>query len=639
MTIIPQATATPGAAASSATTIFSTPAASRAAVSPSRVGLGVLLLLCLATWAISHSYEGLFHDARLYTLQALAHLHPDSLTQDVFLKYGSQDRFTLFSPIYATASRLLGIDHGAAALTLLFQVALVAGAYALARSVLSTSMALAGVAVLIAIPGEYGALRVFTCIEAFLTPRMAAEALVLAALAAALTSRRILGAALMVTAGLMHPVMAAAGVAALFFALVAVPRPRLAVAMVFAGIAVLIALAFGSLSRFDDAWLILIDRRSPYLFLAHWQLDDWSGVAVCLSTLLLGNRALPDPSARILAGSIALTVVCGLAITLIGCDVLHLVLFTQAQPWRWQWLGVVVAALLLPNTLLALWTRDLAGRTATLLLSAAWIFGTNVNGLIAAVAALFALTVMNRLKPGEARLMAYGAVGLLVIAVVWRVATNLEFTDAMYMEPTLPWWFRKTVSFAHDGFAAMAIVALAWTLAHRPRGGGVLLAIGGLTLALCTALLPQIWKNWTELEYPASLIERYSSLREHIPSNADVFWPDSPLSIWILLDRPSYISVTQTSGMVFSRPSAIELERRANALRAALPPATFMNWSAAGSMPALDQFQLSAVCDSGAVTFLVTSVDLGREPDAFVTALTGPASKKVRLYRCPVRSG
>ena len=39
-------------------------------------------------------------------------------------------------------------------------------------------------AVLLAIPGDYGAGRVFTCIEPFLTPRMAAEALVLFGLAA-----------------------------------------------------------------------------------------------------------------------------------------------------------------------------------------------------------------------------------------------------------------------------------------------------------------------------------------------------------------------------------------------------------------------------------------------------------------------
>jgi len=71
----------------------------------SRLGLGVVGLLGIATWALSHSYRGIFHDAGLYTLQALARLHPDSLPEDVFLKFGSQDGFTIFSPIYAAATR------------------------------------------------------------------------------------------------------------------------------------------------------------------------------------------------------------------------------------------------------------------------------------------------------------------------------------------------------------------------------------------------------------------------------------------------------------------------------------------------------------------------------------------------------
>ena len=146
------------------------PTTPSATTAPSRLGMSVLVILCLTTWAISHSYQGLFHDARLYTLQALAYLHPGSLSHDVFLKYGSQDRFTIFSPVYAAAARALGIEHGAAVLTLLFQIALLGGAYTLARSVLSTPMALAGVAALLAIPGDYGAHRIFTCIESFLTP-------------------------------------------------------------------------------------------------------------------------------------------------------------------------------------------------------------------------------------------------------------------------------------------------------------------------------------------------------------------------------------------------------------------------------------------------------------------------------------
>src|SRR6267142_750798 len=92
----------------------------------SSLELVVLLLLCVITWALSHGYRGIFHDAGLYTLQALAHRAPASLGQDVFLRFGSQDRFTIFGPLYAAAARLLGMEGAAAALTFALQVALYA---------------------------------------------------------------------------------------------------------------------------------------------------------------------------------------------------------------------------------------------------------------------------------------------------------------------------------------------------------------------------------------------------------------------------------------------------------------------------------------------------------------------------------
>src|ERR1035438_9605371 len=95
----------------------------------SRLGLAVIGLLGIATWALSHSYRGIFHDAGLYALQALARLHPESLSDDVFLKFGSQDGFTIWSPIYAAASRLLGFELAGATLTLVLQWALLAGGW------------------------------------------------------------------------------------------------------------------------------------------------------------------------------------------------------------------------------------------------------------------------------------------------------------------------------------------------------------------------------------------------------------------------------------------------------------------------------------------------------------------------------
>src|SRR5258708_414931 len=200
----------------------------------STLEFAVLLLLCVTTWALSHGYRGVFHDAGLYTLQALARLTPTSLGQDVFLRFGSQDRYTIFSPIYAAASQVLGTEAAAATLTFTLQIALFVCGWLLARAVMPARLALYGLAVLVAIPGDYGSDRIFTCVEQFLTPRMAAEALVLASLAAALSARTRLATALIALATLMHPIMASAGIAALLFLYVAIPNARLAVKLLAA---------------------------------------------------------------------------------------------------------------------------------------------------------------------------------------------------------------------------------------------------------------------------------------------------------------------------------------------------------------------------------------------------------------------
>ena len=91
------------------------------------VVLGGLAALGVLAWLLCHPYQGFFHDANLYALQALAQLDPDALSHDVFLSHGSQDRFTLFSPLYAGVITLLGLDRAAALLTLLSQAGLCGG--------------------------------------------------------------------------------------------------------------------------------------------------------------------------------------------------------------------------------------------------------------------------------------------------------------------------------------------------------------------------------------------------------------------------------------------------------------------------------------------------------------------------------
>jgi hypothetical protein len=594
----------------------------------SKLGYAVVVVLCGITWMLSHSYRDIFHDASLYTLQALAHLRPASLGQDVFLQFGSQDRFTLFGPLYAGVIRMLGPAVAAALLTLTQQLALFACAWILARTVMPAPWALLGAAVFIAIPGDYGADRVFTCVEQFLTPRMGAEALALGSVAAALCSRRWLALILLIAAALLHPIMAAAGAVALLCLYLAIPYPRRSLAIAAAAAALLVLVAYampqGRWGRFDDAWMTLVMNRSPYLFLAHWQLDDWGRVAVTLTTLLVGHAVLAGGRAHSLCQAALLTAISGLTLTLLACDLLHLVVMTQLQPWRWLWLGVAASALLLPLILRACWQAGIGRRTTAMLLTAAWIFAQGAFALAVALAAVASLALLRRLKPSEARWVLWGACGILVIALAWRLATNLQFTDAYYLDTRIPLWLRRAMSFAHDGGAPLAVIAVAWWLADtaRPVGLTVLAAIALLGGAL---LLPQTWNRWTALGYSPQRIEQFAPWRDRLPRGAQVLWPESPLATWLLLDRPNYLSLIQTSGMVFSRDAALEMQRRALALSPAIEPKSFLSWDASMRLGLSAQQALQA-CQTVAFQFLVTTTDLGIAP---LDVLQG-----VRLYRC-----
>jgi hypothetical protein len=618
--------------------------------------VAVLAVLAIAVWALSHRYHGLFHDAGLYALQALARLHPDSLSADVFLKFGSQDRFTVFSPIYAAAVRWLGAESAAAWLTFASQIALLGAAWLLARTIMSGSMALLGVGLLLALPGDYGPGRIFTCIEPFLTPRMAAEALVLCGIAAVLRGKAALCAAALAAAMLLHPIMAMAGPCALYWRYLGERRRSLALwlAAIAAAALILAALVMppGPLGRFDAEWLTLIERRSPYLFLGFWTMDDFAHAAMVAATLLAAIWLLPAGAARDLCKITLSTCICGIALTLLGCDWLHLAPVTQSQPWRWLWLGTVVSALMLPRVLGVLLGGGRPARTTGLLLLAGWIFGSNPYALSAAAAALASLWGAQRLRCNELRWVHLGAFGLLGIAVLWRLATNLDFTDAHYLDPQLPLWLRRAMSFARDGSAPAALFACIWWLSRQPAprssgaprvriamGAGLALA-GALSCAACAALAPYCWAGWSARVYSPRLIEQFDTLRRGMPRGSEVFAPESPVEAWVLLERPSYISMLQTSGLVFSRPAAREFERRANALSKVVGPDAFLNWETTGISLNLSPQQLIKACGTGEFEFLVTRIDLDAAlPAGGPKSLQRPIPGALRLYRCRAAPG
>lgn len=598
---------------------------------------GSLIILCLLICATSHSYRGITHDARLYTLQALNQLDPLSLGQDVFLHFGSQDRFTLFSPIYAASINMLGIDHAAAALTLILQIAVAACALTLARVVVPSVPALLGVAIFIAIPGDYGPERIFTCIEQVLTPRMAAEALVLISLAAALANRPILAVLLAVLAASFHPIMAAAGIVALGMQYIAIPKPVLAYSSIALAAAIvltaMVQLPVGVWGRFDPLWFDAIKQRSPHLFLAYWTLSDWGNAAVGAATLLLGAVSLPDSRARTLCQIALATVVAGLALTLIACDWLHLVFFVQVQPWRWQWLGTATAALVLPMILVTQWRSTPCERAACLFLASAWVFGSDTSSLLASLIAIVCQLLSGACTERQGRLFFYGGWGMIAIALIWRVATNLTFAYSFTLDQSLGLGLRHLISICHDGLIPVLVTCCAcWFLLSRQSARPVLLSL--LCIAAGAALLPPVFRLWTVQLYPSTMIDQFAAWRAIIPSGAQVYWPESPVFSWILLDRPNFISGLQSAGVVFSRAATIELQQRAQALGDYISPSVTMSWESADSAPGSSPGALQGICRLGVFDFLVAGANLDLELVAVQPGKSVEDPKAFRLYRC-----
>lgn len=608
-----------------------------------KLRLVVLGTLFAATWAVAHGYLGIRHDAILYTLQALAHRDPRDLAGDVFLRFGSQDQYTIFGSLYALAVGALGVEPAAAILTFAMQLALVLAAALLLRRVAATGpLAALGVLVLIALPGFYGADRIFSCIEPFLTPRMGAEALVLASLAAAWSDRPKLAWGLAAAAIIIHPVMAAAGLTALYFFYSGSRRPRLAVLLIIGGLLLIWGgsklLPGGRWGSFDPQWLALVRARSPYVFLGHWSIDDWGRTAVPLATLAAGATVLAQERARLLCQVTLCTAVTGLLATLVACDISRVVLFTQLQPWRWQWLAVATAALLLPSIAAAAWSRSNTGRIAIALLSAAWLFGSDQPALLTSLAALAALALDRYCARPESRLLVYGAVGLAIIALVSRTASNLLFLEVHYSDPHIPMWIREAASITSDGSVPVALGVLTFWLAGRKSSATALTILGVLSAATCVALAPDAWRRWAQQRYTPALVTQFAPWTALIPPGAEVFWSESSLDTWILLQRPSYISVAQTSGMLFSRASALELQRRAQALSAVAPARAWLDFSGGGAGIGLSPEQAVRACDSGEIQFLVTPAQLSWQPIAQLPREVWRAPG-LRLYRCSDRAG
>ena len=598
-------------------------------------------------WLLMHRYRGIDNDAQLYAFQALARLHPNLLT-DLYLQNDSQDRYTVFSPIYAWCIRSFGLDRASLYLTILFIASFLASAWVVARRLLGWNLSWLAICALIIIPGAYGGAGVFHYSDNYLTARLGAQALVASALACYFCGWRGSSALLALAAMLVHPLMALPGILLLLCLAVPVPLSllgallgalgTLAIALLSANVA-----AFARhLPTMDASWLYVVHERSHFLFLQYWKLDDWNVNAKPFIGLSISALVMNAPVRRFAVAAIIVGAA-GLIVALIASYVAPVAILIEGQAWRWVWIAAFVCALLLAPTAVELWRDKRVGPLCAILLVLAWTFAP-VDGTQCLLAALILWLGRSHVSDRAAGYLRLAALAVGIAVLLWTLAnswTTLMSTppDSGH-EPVLLTRLRNIMGLETS---AVLTAGLVWHWLNTRRSAHVLALAAGALLAGSAYVAP---KSFNEMYRTptASELDQFSEWRDAIPPTSTVLIADKydPGSFaWFTLLRPNYLAINQSAGVVFSRATALEIQRRSENLLPLMNP----DWKLFSQIQAvhsgdqqkeppfrpLTATSLRTVCADPALGFVVAKENVGFSP---IPHSRGGIWQQWNLYDC-----
>lgn len=595
-----------------------------------RVACGAALaLLPVALWCLTHRYRGLAGDAELYGMQALSRTNP-GLAHDVFLNNASQDRYTIFSPVYGFFIKLLGLQWAPISLLACFKLCFYASAWGFTRKLFDTKAALLTTTLLIVLPLEYGAFHVFQTAEDMLTARSLAEALAMAGLCLHVHGRRNSALTLCVLALAIHALMALPMVLLLLCLRL---RPRTVFLGALACIAAVLCVASAAamaprwapsvLRVMDPGWLEMVRERSQFVFLQLWGVRDWESNVRPFASLALSELAHRDERVRVLCASAMIVGAAGLAIALIAGLIGPVAILLQVQAWRWMWVTGLMSVLVLAPTVLAAWRDERCGPLCAVLLLGGWLISAGA-GVYCAVAAL-CLWYVRRHIPAAAKRYLWTAAALICVLLIARIISTgwaafafpaahaeTEFGDLALVRNLL-------------GLDCVAVVLVfllgSWVLNGRSIVIPVAMAfaLAAITVLAAPGALENPLADGTSAQF-----QEFADWRDAIPAGDNVFVVPRYYSAgfaWFTLQRPSYLTVDQSSGVIFSRATAVEVRRRSDVLLPMQEPdwrllsrrAKYGGKFDAASL-ALTRDRLVRICADPELNFVVAKENVGFDP-------------------------
>jgi hypothetical protein len=359
-------------------------------------------------------------------------------------------------------------------------------------------------------------------------------------------------------------------------------------------------------------------------------------VILIATVLYAGVRWLVDGPARALCRAALVASAAGIAVSIVGADLLRLVLVAQLQPWRVLWVASVIALVVAPLIAVCLWRGGTLMRIALVALLAAFLLADERFALYAALLAALLVAIAQPMKakePRELRLVLGGMLILLAAAISINLASGSIVARARYDVTAVPDWLRALRSICATGFLpALALVGLGFVVARaRPAWlAATASACVAAAVVFALAVLPQ----WTSSIYSAANHAQFAAWRARIPPDAEVLWFENPVAAWVLLERRSYASNQQAATALFSREAAMLLRDRLASLHPFLEQYEAVAWR-----PRIPEEQrrmptLSAVCGATPVRFVVTRHELEVAPLATAAATLPPALRDWKLYTC-----
>ena len=516
-----------------------------------------------------HRYPGINHDASIYFGLVLHQLQPGIFDHDLFFAYGSQDSFTVLPWLLAQAAKHAALPDIFLAGALLGLMLFAWAAWFMLVPLMqprARSYAWIGV---IALPGMYSVLRVFTYGEPFLTARPLAEAISLFGLGF-LARHRLLPAALcLIAAGLLHPLQTIGAMLIAWAWMILLDRRWLQLAWL--GVPVLL-LGFTAIKPFDGlyrvidpAWRTDLSDFTLQLFITEWYPADWAMLVRDLMLLSYASWRFRDAFGRwCLAGLAGLLL--GVLASLLLADLLHLALPTALQLWRTHWLAHLLANA--ATGVLLYWdlsTRNWI-RASVLALAIVMIAGGFLWSWIPVLATYMAWPALSpRMTPGFRRALgALASLCMLGLLVAFAAEEWLPFRLAHYRFDLYA-IDRRLLAFPMGGFALCLLGLWLWS-----RSGSFWQRMTLLVMATSLMLIGA-WR-WDARSPIARALESASFnpalFGPRLPERAQIFWaPPMYPAVWVTLGRIDYFSPWQLAGSVFNRGTPREGRLRLERMR------------------------------------------------------------------------